>query len=867
MSTTTTNYGLIKPDTTDPILVGQLNDNMDTIDTVLKDHSDKIDAASLGIKYKGEVNYYADLPNSAEIGDAYTVKYSGSSGTTPDGTEYVWGTVSGTNQWINFSKDSYTKAEVDALLALKQNALSSTQLAAVNSGIDSTKVAQIETNKNNISSQQDTVAQGGNGYAIINGIRQYMGDTVTPPVPPNSLWIKDSIKVKTDNYFNADDFGAIQVDAQGNKRNGTNCGILPQGTYTLSATTSAPQNALFHTIKSGSTYNLVTITELPYTFTADGVSEQIIRVANATTTSWAENGYTNIMLNTGNTAESYTPYWTDAIDEKANQSDLTALQATVDTKASNADLTALSETVSTKAAASDLATTNATVATKANASDVATADANLQAQIDNIVSGSTADSEVINARVGANGKSYTTLKERLDSETKSALLPFTDVSDSNKQKAVSAITDFVIYLKDTSKVVQLKTVYNNYNNVYAVAIWVDGTTYNVLNFTSSAYTPVSYNTFEFELGYGYFAIDWSALEANTAYTHVNAPLKQVFKKPIEEGYRAVEILLPNTINVTVGHEISLEYYNIVNCTNIDNYEVVVSSTSTNIQNLGTRLRIAPTETGTTNETMSLVKDGVVIAKKSFDIVASADVKPQIKAIFLGDSMTNAAIYLAELVNMYGASLTLYGTRTDSAIDSDGNTRSILHEGRASWSTATYINEASFRGVTNPFYNEGFDFSFYITNNPTFSDVTDVFILLGTNDFTGTGIETRYKTITDSIKAYNSNIRIHCMLPPPPVRDGYAWGTRNYINYLTFKNYMFNTAKKIKTLYDGVSGYSIIPVNANLDCKYDFPQTTVAVNSRNPQQITVLNDNVHPSKYGYYRFADAIYGDIIANCQQ
>lgn len=157
MSTTTTNYGLIKPGTDDPILVGQLNDNMDTIDTVLKDHSDKIDAAALGIKYKGEVNYYADLPNNAEIGDAYTVKYSGSSGTTPDGTEYVWGTVSGTNQWINFSKDSYTKAEVDALLALKQNALSSTQLDAVNSGINSTKVEQIETNKNNISNIQQTI--------------------------------------------------------------------------------------------------------------------------------------------------------------------------------------------------------------------------------------------------------------------------------------------------------------------------------------------------------------------------------------------------------------------------------------------------------------------------------------------------------------------------------------------------------------------------------------------------------------------------------------------------------------------------------------------------------------------------------------
>lgn len=39
----------------------------------------------------------------------------------------------------------------------KQNALSSTQLAAVNSGINSTKVAQIETNKNNILSAENNI--------------------------------------------------------------------------------------------------------------------------------------------------------------------------------------------------------------------------------------------------------------------------------------------------------------------------------------------------------------------------------------------------------------------------------------------------------------------------------------------------------------------------------------------------------------------------------------------------------------------------------------------------------------------------------------------------------------------------------------
>jgi hypothetical protein len=206
MPTSTTNYGLIKPGTDDPILIGQLNDNMDTIDTVLKDHSDKIDAAALGIKYKGEVNYYADLPNNAEIGDAYTVKYAGSSGTTPDGTEYVWGTVSGTNQWINFSKDSYTKAEVDALIALKQNALNSAQLAAVNSGIDSAKVAQIDTNKNNILSIQADVAKiSGQGVEIavnsdLNGFNDvgtyYSGGATTsttlsncPTIQPFRLYV------------------------------------------------------------------------------------------------------------------------------------------------------------------------------------------------------------------------------------------------------------------------------------------------------------------------------------------------------------------------------------------------------------------------------------------------------------------------------------------------------------------------------------------------------------------------------------------------------------------------------------------------------------------------------------------------------
>jgi hypothetical protein len=74
-----------------------------------------------GITYKGEVNYYSNLPSNPTLGDAYTVKYSGTTGSNLDGTEYVWAENGGVAQWVDFSKDSYTKAEADALLGNKQD--------------------------------------------------------------------------------------------------------------------------------------------------------------------------------------------------------------------------------------------------------------------------------------------------------------------------------------------------------------------------------------------------------------------------------------------------------------------------------------------------------------------------------------------------------------------------------------------------------------------------------------------------------------------------------------------------------------------------------------------------------------------------
>lgn len=449
------------------------------------------------------------------------------------------------------------------------------------------------------------------------------------------------------------------------------------------------------------------------------------------------------------------------------------------------------------------------------------------------------------------------------------LLPFKTegLSESNKN-AVRAIKAFEIHCADPSAKVVLTRILKANGNVYAVVITVNGTTYNVLNALVSAYTETSYNEFNLSnIVYGYFVIDWSQLTSGVAYNGINATLKQTYVYPYVETqkYKNVEILLPARINVAVGHEISLEYYNIIYCSDINEYEVSATPNNASFQNLGSRLRINPASAGDTTITVSVYKNSVLIATKQTVVHAVADSQPSIKAIFLGDSMTAQGFFLAELKRMLGANITLYGTRTSTAEDSTGETQTIANEGRAGWSTSDYVNQASKNGIINPFYNNGFDFAYYMSNNPSFTDVTDVFVLLGTNDGAGTTVMENYNAICDSIKAYNSNIRLHCMLPIPNINSGYAWGTRNYSNWLNFKNIMFNTAKKINTEYDSKTGCYVVPINANLNCYYDFPQTEVAVNNRNPQLIAVGNENVHPSKYGYYRFSDVIYGDIIANC--
>lgn len=155
-------------------------------------------------------------------------------------------------------------------------------------------------------------------------------------------------------------------------------------------------------------------------------------------------------------------------NNKASQSDLETLQATVEGKADESDLTELAATVSEKADATDLTALETEVAAKADTSALTTAAANLQAQIDNIITPVTQDAEVQNARVGTDGTSYQTLKARLDAENTAIHTKLDSIAEKNKNydKVTGAIGyDTTVNLCDPNTAIDDKYVDAQYNRV------------------------------------------------------------------------------------------------------------------------------------------------------------------------------------------------------------------------------------------------------------------------------------------------------------------------------------------------------------------------------------------------------------------
>lgn len=342
------------------------------------------------------------------------------------------------------------------------------------------------------------------------------------------------------------------------------------------------------------------------------------------------------------------------------------------------------------------------------------------------------------------------------------------------------------------------------------------------------------------------------------------------------------IVLPPTLHVTMYREMNVYFDNL---TPSDSgaylWEVTtpsLSTTSAYQQNERWRYRPTIAHAGTPlTITAHDRTTGVEVASAATSVVSSADtagagLTP--KCIFVGDSLTNAAIYTGELLTIADADamkIALYGTR------GSGTNK---HEGRPGWKIDNYVTNFSDGSGANPFWIGGtVDFPAYLAANSI--PVPDwVFIMLGTNDvFAATSDEaavalaasefTKLDTLIASIKASGASVKVGVMTSPPPSFDQDAFGASYSAGQSRwrFKRNILLWVKELIAKYGAETANRIyvVPTHVNLDTMNNMVRAAAApINSRTALTSTRQSNGVHPATEGYLQIADTVWSFLKGN---
>lgn len=316
------------------------------------------------------------------------------------------------------------------------------------------------------------------------------------------------------------------------------------------------------------------------------------------------------------------------------------------------------------------------------------------------------------------------------------------------------------------------------------------------------------------------------------------------------------IVIPSTLVLPSGKNIDFHYSNVFR--NINPTKLNYVSISRGIKYDGFCRYSMTNSDQDFNATIAgyLASETSVSYSKNISVKIAKNIASNKKILFIGDSITAQGAYISRLAEMY-PSFTFLGTLNTSGVD---NEYSGTHcEGRGGWSAYNYCNDSSFSGYSNPFYNNGFDFSYYMSVNG-YESVDIVFICLGTNDpVRGDGTVSQmlscYHSMIDSIKAYNSNIKIMLWLPPT---RAIAY---NSAHTETSKSLERNEA--LISEFDNMQTNNtyLVPVNCCIDSERDYHFTESVASQYNNDVVKITTDAIHPSLSGHKKIADLIYGYI------
>ena len=390
--------------------------------------------------------------------------------------------------------------------------------------------------------------------------------------------------------------------------------------------------------------------------------------------------------------------------------------------------------------------------------------------------------------------------------------------------------------------------------------------YEVSNGTENIYPDTEVITLEKDGIKISLLINWKKVKDNWYALPMKSTLLSKYvieEKTTTEIETNVEIIVPSKVCVATGRELNIYYDNIIRYSSVDKVNSFeITGFDTNYNDKASCVFTDSNVNWNISAKLSNIDRSNLITKT----ININNVKSTVgngltkKVLFIGDSMTAAGVYASEIVNLFNTdvmNVELLGSRGSG---------SAKQEGRSGWRAYEYVNNATGvygDKVSNAFFNpttSKFDFRYYMQQQG-YNSVDYVFINLGTNDISRNNFNTPDEIVTyfdymiNSIKSYDSNIKIGIWLMPMPCQ------MEN--RQRTLKDKFLGLTKKFIEYYGNREDENLflVPVYLNVDPLNDFKTTTAQISARNNKTMTICSDHIHPSNIGYYKIADVIFAYI------
>ena len=310
---------------------------------------------------------------------------------------------------------------------------------------------------------------------------------------------------------------------------------------------------------------------------------------------------------------------------------------------------------------------------------------------------------------------------------------------------------------------------------------------------------------------------------------------------------AITVAIPPVVRVLTGGEFSIYYANVISRQNAIFWCSSVSGLTT--RRYDDHLSVTANAAGTYPLQWKVYSSGYsLLASGTCTIIAVDNKAVTASALVIGDSTVTQGGYICQkLLSCFsaaGGALTLLGTR---------GTAPAKHEGRAGWKASDYCTKAADGTYTNPFYDNGFDFSHYMATQG-YTGVGVVVIQLGINDIFYAGLDSfsaaetigYMDAMVTSILAYDSSIKVIVDLLTPPNGNTSVFTEKYGTSQIDFV-YRLNTIRLSKALMEHFAGNASVVVSPN-NCVL------------NPTQD--INDGVHPTEGGYAKLGQTIYETML-----